>query len=174
MDDTLNLFPAWKQTVKEINQMYINRHEKGEDLEFMLDHPFFEKSLNIHDRKTSIKGSEEYFQHIGSIKDRLLKEHGILLDSIRSVGYLVLHPDRHGEVSASEGLKTMGNALEKWAVTLNNSDVARMTKEGLDGHETSGKRLSMHLHSYYQDKKRLPKKFNRDISGVDNDEDKEE
>jgi hypothetical protein len=126
-EENLKLYPAWKQAVRDFLQDF-----KYGDI---VSHDWLSDHFGIPQQNVAMSAAEfkarqfEWLASIEGFKDQLLRDHQVLLQSIRGEGYRWCEPGDQTRVATVEFERDMRRNFRTTAVRLKNVRIQELTAD---------------------------------------------
>jgi len=126
-DSSVKLFPAWKQAVRD----FLNEFKYGDIVshEWLADH----FSMVLQDEKLSAAEFRarqfEWLSSIEGFKDQLLRDHQVMLQSVRGEGYRWCAPEEQTRIATVEFERDMRRTFRATAMRLRHVRIEELTGE---------------------------------------------
>ena len=152
-DESVILFPAWKQAV----QNYLDLEPKPGDV---VTKEWLHENFGLEEVKTDTPTGKAdqirlaYLTCVENFKSMLLTENKILLVNKRSIGYTYVEPENQAAVSEHQMHNDMKKALDKGASRMHHTDVKVLDDDQRKQHADAMARTAM-LGSMMKKKRRL-------------------
>ncbi len=126
-DQSVKLFPAWKQAVRDFLQEF--KYGDIVSHEWLADH----FSMVLQSEKLSeaeFRARQfEWLSSIEGFKDQLLRDHQVMLQSVRGEGYRWCTPDEQTRVATREFERDMRRTFRTTATRLRHVRIEELTNE---------------------------------------------
>ncbi len=127
--DDFSLFPEWKQAVRDF---VASGFVPGSTI----PHEWFLERFGMADPVGNRMTAEEYqerqfkwLRNMTSLREALLEQHQIALDSVAGIGYRVILPHEQSEIAMRRMRKEMRSALTRAVDTVTHTRTAELTDD---------------------------------------------